>query len=141
MILLAETLWPLVAYFSAVIVMAGGILAMCYVLGERHQERATGEPYESGIMSTGSARMRFSIQFYLVAMFFVVLDLAAAFVFAWAVAFRDLGWAGYCALVAFVVILAAGLAYLWRSGALDWATPRQKRDRMTAERNSRERAA
>ncbi len=114
---------------------------MCYVLGERHNERATGEPYESGIMSTGSARLRFSIQFYLVAMFFVVMDLAAAFVFAWSVAFRELGWVGYAGLVTFVVILAAGLMYLWRAGALDWTTPRQKRDRATAERNNRERAA
>lgn len=114
---------------------------MCYVLGERHNERATGEPYESGIMSTGSARLRFSVQFYLVAMFFVVMDLAAAFVFAWSVAFRDLGWVGYAGLVTFVVILAAGLMYLWRAGALDWTTPRQKRDRSRAERNNRERAA
>ena len=91
------------------------------MLGQRHSEPATGEPYEGGIVSTGSARVRFSIRYALVAMFFVVFDLEAVFLFAWAGAARELGWPGYWAAVLFVATLAAALIYVWRAGALDWA--------------------
>ena len=67
-----------------------------FVLGQRHNDRATGKPYESGIVSEGSARLRMTSQFYLMAMLFVIFDLEAVFIFAWAVAVRELGWAGYC---------------------------------------------
>lgn len=116
----AGTLWPLAAYAAAVIVLVAGMIGVSYVLGQRHRERATGEPYEGGIVSTGSARVRLSVTFYLVAMFFVIFDLEAVFLFAWAVAARESGWAGYAEVLVFVGILAAALAYLWRSGALDW---------------------
>ncbi|MEJ2558100.1 MAG: NADH-quinone oxidoreductase subunit A [Anaerolineae bacterium] len=102
------------------------MLGISYVLGERHKERATGEPYESGILSTGSARIRLSAKFYLVAMFFVIFDLEAVFIFAWAIAWRELGWVGYIEVVVFIVILLAALVYLWRLGALDWGTTRRK---------------
>jgi NADH-quinone oxidoreductase subunit A len=90
-------------------------------LGPRHSEAATGEPYEGGIISEGSARVRFSVRYYLIAAFFVVFDLEAVFLFAWAVAAREVGWAGYFEVLIFVGVLFAGLLYLWRVGALDWA--------------------
>jgi NADH-quinone oxidoreductase subunit A len=127
------TLWPLVVYFAVVIILAAGMLGISYVLGERHKERATGEPYESGILSTGSARIRLSAKFYLVAMFFVIFDLEAVFIFAWASAWRELGWTGYIEVVIFIVILLAALIYLWRVGALDWGTSRQKPTRSRKE--------
>jgi NADH-quinone oxidoreductase subunit A len=119
-------LWPLLAYAAAVVALAASMILISYVLGERHRERATGEPYESGIVSTGTARLRVSAKFYLIAMFFVVFDLEAAFIFAWAVAFRELGWAGYVEILVFIGILLAALVYLWRLGALDWG-PRPRR--------------
>ena len=121
----ATTLWPLVVYFAAVIVLVTSMLALSSVLGQRHQGQATGEPYESGIVSTGSARVRLSADFYLVAMFFVIFDLEAVFIFAWAIAFRDVGWAGYVEVVVFIAILVAALCYLWRRGALDWGSVKQ----------------
>ena len=63
-----------------------------------------------------------SARFYLVAMFFVVFDLEAVFLFAWAVAAREVGWAGYWEVLIFIGVLMAALMYLWRVGALDWAT-------------------
>jgi NADH-quinone oxidoreductase subunit A len=117
-------LWPLAAYFGAVVLLATGILGLSYVLGERHRERATGVPYESGIMPTGSARLRMPVEFYLVALFFVIFDLEAVFLFAWAIAARQLGWAGYIEVLVFVGVLVLALVYLWRQGALDWAAPR-----------------
>jgi NADH-quinone oxidoreductase subunit A len=119
-----ETLWTLGIYFVAVLLLVATMLAISHVLGERHNEHATGSPYESGILSEGSARVRLSAKFYLVAMFFVIFDLEAVFIFAWAVAARELGWAGYCEIFVFIAILAAALAYLWRLGALDWAPSR-----------------
>ncbi len=117
-------LWPLAVYFGAVIVLVAGMLSLSYVLGQRHEERATGEAYESGIVSTGTARLRISAKFYLVAMFFVVFDLEAAFIFAWAVSVREVGWRGYIEALIFIVVLVATLVYLWREGALDWGPPR-----------------
>jgi NADH-quinone oxidoreductase subunit A len=114
-------LWPLVAYFAFVVVLVTVIIILSYLLGQRHFEPATGEPYEGGIVSEGSARVRFSVNYYLVAMFFVVFDLEAIFLFAWAGAARELGWAGYLEVVLFVGVLVAALIYLWKVGALDWA--------------------
>jgi len=113
-------LWPLVVYFVILLLLVGGMLGLSYILGERHNERATGSPYEGGIVSEGSARVRLSAKFYLVAMFFVIFDLEAVFLFAWAVAGRELGWAGYWEVLIFTGILILTLAYLWGLGALDW---------------------
>ena len=113
-------LWPLGVYFAAVVLMVVVMIAVSYVLGERHRERQTDEPYESGIASTGSARVRFDIKFYLIAMFFVIFDLEAVFIFAWAVSIRETGWTGYWEMLIFIGILAAALVYIWRLGALEW---------------------
>ncbi|MGE5264602.1 MAG: NADH-quinone oxidoreductase subunit A [Acidobacteriota bacterium] len=96
------------------------MLLISYVLGQKHNERATGIPYESGMLPTGSARLRFDVKYYLVAMFFVIFDLETVFIVAWAIAFRELGWAGYVEILIFIAVLLAGLVYLWRQGALDW---------------------
>ncbi len=122
-------LWPLAVYFAAVVGLVAAMIGISWVLGERHSERATGEPYESGIVSEGSARVRFPVKFYLVAMLFVVFDLEAVFLFAWAVAARDLGWSGYIEAMIFLAVLAAALVYLLRSGALDWGRPGTVRSR------------
>lgn len=116
-------LWPLIVYSGLAVLVTATMLAS-YVLGQRHEEPATGRPYESGIVSEGSARVRLSARFYLVAVFFVVFDLEAVFLFAWAVVAREVGWAGYLEVVIFIGVLMAALVYLWRLGALDWATER-----------------
>jgi len=117
---------PLIVYAALVVVVTGVMLAS-YVLGQRHWEPTTGTPYESGIVSEGSARVRFSARFYLIAMFFVVFDLEAVFLFAWAVAAREVGWAGYWEVAIFIGVLVAALIYLWGVGALDWTTERPTR--------------
>jgi NADH-quinone oxidoreductase subunit A len=117
-----DVLWPLALYVTAVVLMAAAIVILSVFLGERHSERTTGEPYESGIAPTGSARIRFDIKFYLSAMFFVLFDLEAVFLFAWADSARLLGWAGYIEVLIFIGVLMIALFYLWRVGALDWRT-------------------
>ncbi|WP_199688386.1 NADH-quinone oxidoreductase subunit A [Pontibacter oryzae] len=116
----ATLLWPMVVYGAIVLSLVAVILGLSYVLGQRHNDRATGEPYEGGILSAGSARTRFSSQFYLVAMLFVIFDVETVFILSWAIAFRELGWYGYLGVLVFIVMLAVVLVYEWRNGALDF---------------------
>jgi NADH-quinone oxidoreductase subunit A len=115
-----SSLWPLGVYFIAVVFLLVVMLFLSYVLGEKHKEQATDEPYEAGAPIIGTARQRLTAKFYLVAMFFVIFDLEAVFIVAWALTARSLGWAGYIEILIFIGVLLAALIYLWRLGALDW---------------------
>ncbi len=123
-------LWPFFVYLGAALVVLVGMLLLSYVLGQKHGEAATGDPFESGVLPTGTARMRFDVRFYLVAMFFVVFDLEAVFIFLWAVALRRAGWTGYIDIAVFIAILVAALVYLWRLGALEWGTVARARRKL-----------
>ena len=119
-------LWPLVVYGAIVCTLIGAMLGLSYFLGGRHKERATDEPYEGGIVSQGSARLRFSSQFYLIAMLFVIFDVETIFVFTWAIAFKELGWLGFAGVFTFVILLVIVLVYEWRNGALDFGPDGKK---------------
>lgn len=127
----AATLSHLALYAVYVAALCGAMLGLSWVLGQRtRQTKATAEPFESGIVSVGGARFRLSAKFYLVAVLFVIFDLEAVYILAWAVVARESGWAGYFEIMIFVMILLAALIYLWRVGALDWAPkPRKERQR------------
>jgi len=112
--------WPLAVYFVLALAAVVVMIAVSYVLGERRKNIDVQSPYESGIIPSSSGKLRYSVKYYLIAMFFVVFDVESVFIFAWAVAFRELGWSGYVAMVVFIGVLFAMLAYLWRAGALDW---------------------
>lgn len=118
--------WPFLVFGAIVLVLVLAILGLSYLLGERHNERATGEAYESGILSTGSARIRFPSQFYLVAMLFVIFDIETVFVISWAIAFGELGWGGFIGVSVFIAILLVVLIYEWRNGALDFGPDGKK---------------
>jgi NADH-quinone oxidoreductase subunit A len=120
-------LWGLGVYTALVLGLVTVMIGLSFVLGQRHHDRSTDSPYESGILSEGSARVRLSAKFYLVAMFFVIFDLEAIFIFAWAVAVRETGWTGYVEVFIFITVLLIALAYLWRVGALEWSSGRFKR--------------
>ncbi len=107
-------------YAAGAAVVVGAMVGVSYILGQRHRDRATGEAYESGILVTGDARVRFNARFYLVAMLFVVFDLESIFLYAWSVAAREAGWPGYRAILVFSVILLLALAYVWRMGGLNF---------------------
>ena len=114
-------LWPLGLYFVSVVIIIAAMTTLSHFLGERHREKQTDEPYESGIVSTGTAQVRFDVKFYLIAMFFVIFDIESVFIFAWAVSVRDTGWLGYAEMMVFIGILVATLVYLWKIGALEWS--------------------
>lgn len=116
----AIVFWPFLIYASAVLLLAGIMLGLSYILGERHKEKLTGEPFESGIPPTGNARLRFSSHFYLIAIFFVIFDLDAVFIMTWAISFRELGIAGYIGILVFIGILIAVLIYEIGIKALDF---------------------
>lgn len=132
----ATEIWPLVAYFFLVVALVAGIMALSYITGERHRSKAADEPFESGIVTVGLARLRLSAKFYLIGVFFVIFDVEAVFLFAWAVAFRELGWLGYIEAIIFISILVAALAYLWRLGALDWGPARHSAGRFAKDSRS-----
>jgi NADH-quinone oxidoreductase subunit A len=133
--LAAITIWPAALYAALVLVLAGLIVGLSAVLGERRKGPERAMPYESGIEPAGPLPRRLSVEFYQVALFFVIFDLEAVFIFAWAVNARRLGWAGYIEIVVFVVLLFAGLVYLWKAGGLDWgAAGRRKRRERVARR-------
>ena len=125
---LTPDLWPLLAYFAAAVAIVVVMMGLSYLLGERSRKPAKAmlEPFESGIVAAGTPQLRFSVPFYLIAIFFVIFDIEAVFIFAWAIAFRESGWAGYIEILVFIGVLAVALVYLWLIGALDWRTARQK---------------
>lgn len=115
-------LFLIIAIGLCVFMLTGGFL-----LGGRARARAKNVPYESGIDSVGSARLRLSAKFYLVAMFFVIFDVEALYLYAWAVSIKESGWIGFIEATIFILVLLAGLIYLVRVGALDWTPVRSKR--------------
>ena len=117
---ISPLLWPLLVYAVAVVCLVSGMLLVSYFLGERHEEHATDEAYEGGILATGSAKLRFSVNFYILAIFFVIFDVEAAFILSWAVSIRATGWTGYAAILTFIGVQLALLFYLWKTGALDF---------------------
>lgn len=119
----------MILYLVLVVGLIIAMLAGPYFLGTRRQSRAVAEPYECGILPVGSAQYRVPIPFYLFAIFFVIFDLEAVFLFAWSIAVKEVGWTGFIEALVFILILLVALIYLWRMGALDWRTVRQKSDR------------
>lgn len=130
--------WSLIVYVVAVCGLVALMVLISWVLGGRDWGRAKNDPFEGGVVGQGTARLRLSAKFYLVAMFFVIFDVEALFLYAWAVSVREVGWVGFIEAAVFVFILTASLVYLWKIGALDWAPDsRQERVRdRTAERGA-----
>ena len=120
--------WPVLVYGGLVLLLVAGMIGLSFFLGERHHASRRDQPYESGIQPTGSARLRYGIRYYLVALFFLLFDVEAAIIFGWAVAARQLGWPGYILAVLFIATLAIGLVYVWKLGGLDWSADVRRRD-------------
>jgi len=119
--------WPFAIYLLSVAGLCGLMLIVSLVAGGRNWGRAKNQPFESGVVSAGGAHIRFPAKFYLVAMFFVIFDVEALFLYAWAVSVRETGWMGFIEVTIFIGVLLAGLIYVWRLGALDWAPAARKR--------------
>ena len=97
-----------------------GPLVLGYILGPNRPDEAKNSPYECGFEAFEDARMKFDVRYYLVAILFILFDLELAFLLPWAVAFGDVGLAGFVAVLIFLAVLVVGFAYEWKKGALDW---------------------
>lgn len=95
-------------------------LALGYLLGPNRPDAAKNSPYECGFEAFEDARMKFDVRYYLVAILFILFDLEIAFLLPWAVALRDVGGAGFAAVLIFLTVLVVGFVYEWKKGALDW---------------------
>jgi NADH-quinone oxidoreductase subunit A len=129
--------WSLVAYVAAVAFICLLMMLLSAVIGGRDWGRAKNDPFESGVVSVGSARLRFSAKFYLVAMFFVIFDVEALFLYAWAISLKEGGWTAFAEATIFIAVLAASLVYLARIGALEWTPSRRRMGRVVKEAVSR----
>jgi NADH-quinone oxidoreductase subunit A len=124
--------WAFALLVGVALLLVGVILLLSHVVGQRHAQPATGEPYESGVVSTGSAELRISVRFYIIALLFVVFDLEAIFLFSWSLVVKEVGWTGFWGASVFVLILFVGLLYEWREGTFDFG-PRPRLNRGAVE--------
>ena len=114
---------PILLLIAFVIANAILMLGLSQVLSYGERTAVKTSPYESGMPVLGDARERFSVKFYLVAMFFIIFDIETVFMIPWAVAFRqmsDLAGLLIIEMFVFIVILAVGYVYIWKRGALQW---------------------
>ncbi len=102
------------------VVLVIHLLFIASWLGEKKPNPEKLKPYECGIIPTGTARFRYPIAFYLIAAFFLIFDVEAAYIFSWAIAFERLGWSGWLQISFFIVILLISLFYIWKKGGLEW---------------------
>jgi len=102
------------------VTLAVAILGLSHILGPRRVRREKMDPYECGVEPVASARERFSVHFYLVAILFILFDIEMVFLIPWAVLYKSLGVPGLAEVGIFVAVLGFGLAYLWKRKALEW---------------------
>lgn len=118
--MILNSFYQILIYMAIAILLIGILLFAAWWLGAKRNSLTKGLPYESGIIPTESSRFAWPVPFYLVAIFFIVFDVEAAFVFTWAIVWDMLGFIGVVQITVFIVILAAGLFWLWLKGGLDW---------------------
>lgn len=115
-----ESYLPILIMLGIALVVVAALLAVSWFVGTRRPSRAKLSPYECGVPPVGSARDRFSVKFYLIAMVFIVFDIETVFFFPWAVQYGRLGLFGFVEMAVFVAILFLAYVYLWRRGAFEW---------------------
>ena len=113
--------FPILVQIVIAVAVAGAMLAGSYFLGKKVRNVVKDQPYECGIVPTGSARERFSVKFYLVAMVFILFDIEAVFLYPWAVVYRELKLFAFTEMLIFIILVLCGFFYIWKKGALDWS--------------------
>jgi NADH-quinone oxidoreductase subunit A len=117
----SDTYFPVVVQTILAILVAGALITLSFVLGKRVKDRVKDSPYECGMAPTGSARERFSVKFYLVAIVFILFDIEAVFLYPWAVVYRELKMFAFVEMLLFIALIVCGFFYIWKKGALDWS--------------------
>jgi len=115
-----ETFFPILVLLGVAAVMAATILTLNFLLAPKLRTRQKSEVYESGVPLLDASRKRISIQFFVIAMIFILFDVEIAFVYPWALVFKAAGWPLFVEMFVFLAILIVGYAYIWKKGAFDW---------------------
>jgi NADH-quinone oxidoreductase subunit A len=113
--------FPILLQILIAMAVAGGMLGGSYFLGKKVRSAVKSQPYECGIVPTGSARERFSVKYYLVGMVFILFDIEAVFLYPWAVVYRELKLFAFIEMLIFILLVLCGFFYIWKKGALDWS--------------------
>jgi NADH-quinone oxidoreductase subunit A len=113
---------PLFLLFLVGAVIAGAMFGLTSILGPKNPTPEKLIPFECGSESTGAQHVRMSVKFYMTAILFVVFDVEVVLLYPWAVTFRESGWAGFLAMVPFILLLVVALVYEWKKGAMEWET-------------------
>ena len=116
-----ELYFPVLIQVIIAAAVAAGLVGGSFLLGKKIRGRVKDMPYECGITPTGTARERFSVKFYLVAMVFILFDIEAIFLYPWVVVYRELKIFGFFEMLIFIVLVLAGFFYIWKKGVVDWS--------------------
>jgi NADH-quinone oxidoreductase subunit A len=111
---------PILMFLFVAVVIACALLVIGWLLGPKRATPEKLSPYECGFEAFEDARMKFDVRYYLVAILFIIFDLEIAFLFPWAVVFKDIGLSAIVAMAIFLGILVVGFVYEWKKGALEW---------------------
>lgn len=117
-----EAYFPVLVQVLLGVAVAAALIGMGVLLGKRVKNKVKDTPYECGITPTGSAKERFSVKFYLVAMLFILFDIEAIFLYPWAVVYRELKLFAFFEMLLFIALVLAGFFYIWKKGVLNWAS-------------------
>jgi NADH-quinone oxidoreductase subunit A len=111
---------PILIFLGIAVGLAVIMIAASYIVARQKPDSDKLAAYECGFEPFEDARMKFDVRFYLVSILFIIFDLEVAFLFPWAVAFKDIGNFGFWSMLVFLAVLTIGFVYEWRKGALDW---------------------
>jgi len=117
----AELYFPIFLQVLIAMAVAAGMVGASYLIGQRVRNRVKDSPYECGMTPVGSARERFSVKFYLVAMIFILFDVEVVFLYPWAVVYNELNLYGFLIMFLFLDLVLWGFFYVWKKGVLDWS--------------------
>ncbi|HSU61842.1 MAG TPA: NADH-quinone oxidoreductase subunit A [Bryobacteraceae bacterium] len=123
----AQTWFPVLIQILIAIAVAGGMIGLSALLGQRVHDSVKSTPYESGMQPVGNARERFSVKFYLVAMVFILFDIEAIFLYPWAVVYRQLRLFAFFEMLLFIVLVLCGYFYILKKGVLNWSVDEIRR--------------
>ena len=112
--------FPVLLFLVVSAIVGIALIVIGNLIGPSRPQAEKSAPYECGFEAFEDARMKFDVRYYLVAILFILFDLEIAFLFPWAVTLKEIGAAGFWAMMIFLGILVVGFAYEWKKGALDW---------------------
>jgi len=115
-----EQYFPILLFVLVGLLLGGVLLTVGSLVSPDRPDPAKLSPYECGFEAFEDARMKFDVRYYLVAILFILFDLEIAFLFPWAIVLPEIGFAGFVAMMVFLVILVVGFIYEWKKGALEW---------------------